>query len=295
MQEAKNQPCLQVMNKQTSFFLTFASVTIGLGMLLILQFENSDKFRLIFCDIGQGDGMLLVTPGGSQIVVDGGPGNKILECLAKHMPFYDRDVEVIVSTHPQQDHMQGLIAILERYQVKNIAATGISHSTDFYKVWQGSTAGEGAKIVEAKAGEKIKVDDVILEVLWPPVDQLAIWQQSPPSDLNESAVVIKAVYGDFCAYLTGDAPKEILVNIMDEPCEVLKLSHHGSRTGTDKAVITKSSPMIAIAQLGLKNRYGHPHQEVLDAVGDITFLRNDLNGEVEVDSDGKGWSVRSDR
>ena len=94
-----------MLDPKTKITLTLAVIFAGLGLLLIFSFQNSGKFRFITCDVGQGDGMLLVSPSGKQIVVDGGPGTKITDCLSANMPFWDRTVELVVATHAQKDHM----------------------------------------------------------------------------------------------------------------------------------------------------------------------------------------------
>ncbi len=283
------------MISKQSLLIYFALIFLGLGLLLIFQLKDLGKFRMIACDIGQGDGLLLITPGGSQIVVDGGPGKKILDCLSRYMPFWDRKVEVMVSTHPQQDHLEGLVAILGNYKVDTIVATGAVNNTQTFAAWKKATAKSGAKIYVPKAGDRLIADKLVLEVLWPPADKLSEWRNIPPSDLNENMVVLRVSYGGFCAYLTGDVPKEILGGIIDRRCQVLKVSHHGSTTGTNQKVLDEIKPQLAIIQVGAKNQFGHPHKATLDILesSGVKILRNDLNGEIEVDSDGRGFNVKS--
>lgn len=282
---------------KNNLLIYFALIFLGLGLLLISGLRDLGQFRLIACDIGQGDGLLLITPGGSQIVIDGGPGKKILDCLSRNMPFWDRKVEMMVSTHPQQDHMEGLVAILENYKVDKIVATGAVNNTQTFIAWQKAAISSGAKIYNPKAGDRLIADKLSFDVLWPSPDKLRQWQTAPPADLNESMVVLRVNYGGFCAYLTGDVPKEILGGIIDRRCQVLKVSHHGSNTGTNQKVIDEIRPQLAIIQVGAKNQFGHPHKAVLDILvaNGVKVLRNDLNGEVEVDSDGMSFSYKSVR
>src|SRR3989344_2117638 len=201
------------MDQKTKIFLTLAVIFAGLGVLLILSFQNLGKFRLIFCDVGQGDGMLLVSSSGKQIVVDGGPGTKIADCLSQNMPFWDRTVELVVATHAQKDHMEGLLEVLARYKVEMVAETKVASETDLYRAWREAVGKEKAKVYVAKKGDRVKVDQLTLDVLWPDAQKLSQWQASPPSDLNESAIVLRVSYGQFCAYLTADIPKETFVNL----------------------------------------------------------------------------------
>lgn len=272
------------MTLHSKVLLAAASIFVGLASLIIFQIADSGKFRLIACDVGQGDGMLLITPGGSQIVVDGGPGTRISDCLGRHVPLWDRTIEMMVLTHPHAEHMEGFLDILNRYQVKNILDTEAVNDTQLYREWKSAIAKEGAVIRFPVAGEAFALGNVTFEVLWPPKDKADIWKLSPPADLNDTSIVMRVTYGGLCAYLTGDLPKEILAKIIDRKCQVLKVVHHGSRTGTDEQVLSLIDPEVAVIQSGAKNQYGHPHQEVLDDLlgAGVKVLRNDLNGEVEI-------------
>ena len=286
------------MDSKTKFLLTTAFIFVVLGFLFIFQSKNTGNLRLIFCDVGQGDGILIISPSGRQAVVDGGPGNKMVDCLGKYMPFSDRTVELMVSTHPQTDHMEGLIGILENYEVKTIATTGVPAKIKLYDVWEDSTKAENATIYTPNIGDTVVLDPqgpVTLTVLWPPSDKVSEWQARPPADLNETAIVMRLNYGPstgsgFCAYLTADITKEILEQIVDKPCALLKIAHHGSRTGMSEAVVDKIRPQIAAIQNSKNNSYGHPHKETLDILNsrNVKVLRNDLSGTVEVDVDNMG-------
>ena len=284
------------MDAKTKITLTLAVIFAGLGLLLILSFQNSGQFRLIACDVGQGDGMLLVSPGGKQVVVDGGPGTKIVDCLSANMPFWDRSVELVVATHAQKDHMEGLLEVLARYKVEMVAETKVASETDLYRAWREAVGKEKAKVYVAKKGDRVKVDQLTFDVLWPGAQELSQWQASPPSDLNESAIVLRVSYGGFCAYLTADIPKETLQGLIDRQCQVLKISHHGSKTGTNQQILDSVNPVVAIIQVG-KNSYGHPTEEVIDLLTSnaVKILRNDTNGIIEITSDGKSFKAKSEK
>lgn len=281
---------------KTKITLTLAIIFAGLGLLLIFSFQNSGKFRLIACDVGQGDGMLLVSPAGKQIVVDGGPGTKIADCLSANMPFWDREIDLVIATHAQKDHMEGLLEVLSRYRVKMVVETKVASETDLYRAWQKAVEEEKAKIYVAKNGDRLKVDQLTLDVLWPDAQKLSQWQASPPSDLNESSIVLRLNYGQFCAYLTADIPKETLQGLVDRQCQVLKISHHGSKTGTNEEILNEVRPRLAIIQVG-KNNYGHPTKEVIDLLtsNGVKILRNDTNGIIEINSDGKSFKAKSEK
>src|SRR3989304_1750661 len=155
------------MDQKTKFLLTLALIFAVLGILVIFQAQGSGKLRLVACDVGQGDGILVISPGGRQVVVDGGPGTKIVDCLGQKMPFWDRTIEMMVSTHPQKDHMEGLLSVLSRYKVKMIATTQVKNETELFDEWQKALENEGAKIYTPKAGDQLKADRIEFDVLWP--------------------------------------------------------------------------------------------------------------------------------
>lgn len=292
------------MDQKTRFFFVLAISFIVLGLLLIFQSQTRGQPRLIFCDVGQGDG-ILITRGIKQVVIDGGPGTKIVDCLGQKMPFWDRTIEMVVLTHPQRDHLEGLIEVLARYDVGMIATTQVPNNTELFKEWEKSVGAEQAKIYVPNAGDQLVIDrgstpsgvePLSLQVLWPERDQIAIWKQNSPSDLNETSIVMRLDLNSICVYLTGDIPKEILEGLVDRPCQILKVSHHGSKTGTSQEILDKANPAVAIIQVG-KNSFGHPHKEVIDLLNSrgVKILRNDTNGIIEVESDGESFRLKSER
>lgn len=293
-----------MLDQKTKILATLALISVGLGLLVIFQVQSLGKLRLVFCDVGQGDGILIISPGGRQIVIDGGPGNKMVDCLGQKMPFWDRTIEMVVLTHPQKDHLEGLLGVLERYKVQMIATTQVANQTELFEVWQKATRAEGAKIHVPKAGDKLILDSIrgrtsSIDVLWPTEEKLDIWKLSALSELNESSIVVRVNYGQFCAYLTGDLPKtDLKLALQGEAlrgCEMLKISHHGSRTGTDGNILELTRPQIAVIQVG-KNSYGHPHKEVIDLLKlhNIKIFRNDINGIVEVQTNGVSFKTKTE-
>lgn len=278
------------MDAKAKIFLTLAAIFVFLGGLLIYQASTLGKLRLIFCDIGQGDGILVVTPAGKQILIDSGPGKRIGQCLSSKMPFWDRNIELMVPTHFQKDHIEGQIDVFSKYDVENVVTTKIAGDLSLAVQWNRSLAAEKSNVYVPKAGEKIVVDGVTFEVVWPTSEALAGWKENLPKDLNETSIVMRMVWqtkhGQSCAYFTGDIPWEILENIASKPCDLLKLAHHGSKTGTSDLVLEKINPKIAVIQVG-KNSYGHPAVEVLRLLAnhDVKVLRNDMEGTIEVDGE----------
>ena len=290
-----------MLDQKDKILLTFALILSALGFLIIFQTATLGKLRLVACDVGQGDGFLIVTPGGKQIVIDSGPGNKITDCLSSKMPFWDRTIEMVVLTHPQKDHLEGLLAVLSRYKVKMTLTTGVENETELFKGWQTAIKAEGAKIYAPKAGDRLILDSArgqtsSMDILWPTKDKLELWKLAGLSELNESSVVLRLQMGEFCAYLTGDIPKEILAGLIDRSCQVLKISHHGSKTGTNQEILDSAKPAVAVIQVG-KNSFGHPHKEVLDLLASkrVKIYRNDINGIIEIQTDGVSFKANAEK
>ena len=265
------------------------------GFSLIRQSSGQKiEEKFVFCDIGQGDGFVYITSGGSQIVFDSGPGVKITNCLDRIMPFGDRKIEAMLLTHPQQDHMQGQINVFENFQVERVFYTGVMASSQVFNEWLRLANAEKAQIVNLKRGDEVTAGAATFEVLWPPEEDEKVWKEEPPDDLNESSYVVRLDEGKFCAYLTGDVPKEIMALLVTKPCQLLKVGHHGSKTATDSFVVGKVLPKIAVIQVGANNRFGHPNGEALTALSQVgaKILRNDINGDIEVLFNAENGEIR---
>ena len=279
-----------MLSPKTKFALIISLILIVLGVLFIIESQKTGKLRLIFCDVGQGDGILIVSPNGKQVVVDGGPGTKIVDCLGKKMPFWDRTIEMMILTHAQKDHMEGQIELFDSYKVEKVIWTGVENETVIFDQWQESLKTEEAKVYLAKAGDTIIMGRISFDILWPTKTQISDWEKLPPQDLNDTSVVIRIEYENFCAYFTGDIPKEIFEELINKKCQILKVSHHGSKTGTSKEIVDKVDPQVVVIQVG-RNRFGHPNQDVLDLFEKTNVIRNDISAIVEIETDGNSYIV----
>ena len=251
---------------------------------------NDNKLHLIVCDIGQGDGIFIRTPKGDDILIDEGPDDSILDCLSNHMPFWDKSIEVMIATHPDADHITGLIYVLKSYNVIHYFTSEVSKDTAVYKRLQDALAEKNLTANYAFSGDRIDFSDkTSLLTVWPDKNS------NPGLDTNDFAIVNLLSYGNFKAVLTTDAPFSVEEMVSDKigKVDVLKVSHHGSKTGASDYFLSKIKPSLAIISVGLKNRYGHPAKEVLDLLTNhnIKYLRTDKSGEVEVVSDGNSFKV----
>ena len=256
-----------------------------------------NNLHVVICDVGQGDA-ILVSLGTSQMLIDGGPDNSVLGCLSRHMPFYDRQIEVMLMTHPQADHLTGLIDVSKRYSVLHFIRSDVTNSTLGFQDLIKAT--NRISMHFATAGDEINFKNLKFLVVWPTAEFVA-QNKDHVGDLNDFAVSGILTFGDFDVLLTADADSrvelaEMATGLLKE-VQVLKVPHHGSKTGMLSEWLNMISPKLAVISVGKKNRYGHPHQDALDLLlsHQIKILRTDQSGDVEIVSDGRKWWYKVDK
>ncbi len=283
-----------------NFSLIILSLLLALNILawiVVFDLSKIQPLEVVFFDVGQGDSIFIETPEKQQILIDGGPGSAILEKLGKEMPFYDNTLDLIILTHPEKDHLTGLISVLKRYKVENILWTGIKRDTSESKEWERKILEEKANIKITQAGQRILWESdshSFMEILYP----LENLEGQEFEDSNETSIVSRLVFGEKSFLFTGDIRKSEEKALLEQRAnldsDILKVSHHGSKTSNSKEFVEKVSPEIAVISLGKENSYGHPHQEVLDILEDygIKILRTDQNGDIKIISDGENYQIK---
>ena len=301
--------------KSVFYVLAFLGLLNVFVWLIVYDLSKACFLEVTFLDVGQGDAIFIETPQRNQILIDGGPNSAILEKLNTRMPFWDRTIDLIILTHPESDHLTGLIEVLKRYKVENILWTGIIRDTNEYQEWEKLVENEDAEIKIAQAGQRINLStfaetslhllprptsrgsasevDRYIEILYP-FESLAGQEFK---DSNNSSIVAKLVFGKNSFLFTGDTYKSVEKELIEKGIsinsDVLKVAHHGSKTSTSQDFVREVFPQIAVISAGRNNSYGHPHQETLDTLAkyDITIFRTDLQGDIEIISDGKNYGV----
>ncbi len=248
----------------------------------------SKELTVTFFDVGQGDAIHVATPDGYELLIDGGPTAAVLRELSRNRSFFDHDIDVVVATHPDSDHIAGLVDVFERYVVDYIVESGAQSDTATAAAFDDAARTEGARRILAKAGQIIQLGASTTVQILSPRGNTSEWET------NTASVVVRVVYGDTAFMLTGDAPtsiEEYLVRSYGQQLrsDVLKLGHHGSKTSSSEVFLEAVHPVYAIVSAGVDNRYGHPHQEVLDRVAaqHIEIERTDERGAVTFKSNGK--------
>ena len=272
-------------------------VLFGLNILAwiaVYDLSRAQGLEVTFFDVGQGDAIFIETPQGHQILIDGGPDDTIIKKLGKEMPFWDRTIDLIILTHPERDHLAGLLEVLNQYKVKNILWTGVLRDTAEFQEWQKLIKEERANVFIAKAGQQVVWDatpDSLgshprrFQILYP----FESLEGSKSQNSNDTSIIASLTFGETSFLFTGDTPKSIERLLLTRgkqqlDSEVLKVGHHGSKTSSAPEFIKEVSPEIAIISAGQDNSYGHPHPEVLETLEKygITILRTDKDGDIKI-------------
>ncbi len=287
------------------------------SIYILARESREGELTVAFLDIGQGDAIFIQAPNGNQILLDGGPGKAVLRELSKVMPFYDRSIDVVIASHADQDHVGGLPDVLRKYKVGIFMEPGVpGESSSYEELERLVTKEEGEEKIKKILARRGMVVDLgggaVLQILFPDRDPSGM-------ETNMSSIVARLVYGENEFLLTGDSPKaieEYLVSLEKNPKEghlqnapvpegalqedfslqsdVLKAGHHGSKTSTSPTFLGAVSPKYVVISSGKNNRYGHPHQEVLDILDTFgaKILRTDTSGRIIFKSNGKMLQVK---
>ncbi len=253
------------------------------GILVYALWRESPNQTLVvsFLDIGQGDAILIEAPNGNQMLIDGGPNKSVLRGLGRHLPWYDRFIDVVVATHPDADHVGGLPFVLERFKVGAVLEPGVSSDTATYTWFEREIREQNISRVLARRGMKVVLDDdVTFTILYPDRDTVGM-------ETNEASVIGELEYGSTSFLLTGDASAKIENALVYQDSSrlqatVLKAGHHGSKTSTSQSFLDQVTPQYVVISAGVDNRYGHPHQEVVSRLqgAGAAILSTAISGDV---------------
>ncbi len=267
--------------------VVLAAAIVALAIAMIHRPDGIARITIF--DVGQGDAILLEGSRGGRLLVDGGPDpGRLLVALDEHLPPWDRRIDVVVLSHPHEDHAAGLAAVLGRYGVERVLEPGMVGPGPGYAALDAALAGGGIGRGVLSAGDRLAVDDISLRVLWP--DAGAVPEQPPDGGTginNVSIVLLGEVWGHRFL-LTGDIEEEIDPTLLARglpQVEVLKVAHHGSRTSSTAPLLAAVRPRIAVVSAGRGNPYGHPAAATVgrfEAAG-VRLLRTDTDGTVEIE------------
>jgi competence protein ComEC len=289
-----------LINKKLTIIVAglLTAVLILLGVLLWPSSANG-KLEVDFLDVGQGDATLIKTPYGQKILIDGGPDNKVVKEIGGNLSFFDRDIDLMILTHPHADHVTGLVEVLKRYNVKKILATGVSYNTSEYIAWLEEIQKKNIPFEAITGPLEINLgDNLNLKILYPLsdlVNQNVANGNAPMAlgkKLNNTSIVAKLVYNKTSFLFTGDIEEEVeqelLKQNVDLKADVLKVAHHGSDSSSTVDFIKAIMPWIAVIEAGKDNQFNLPDYRIVKRIQDkgARVFRTDVDGEVKVFSDG---------
>lgn len=254
--------------------------------------------KTVFFDVGQGDAIFIETPTRRQILVDGGPSAKILAKLAAEMNFWDNRIDVVILTHPDADHISGLVDVFRRYQIGLFVHPGISQPTAEYREILKIVKEKKIPVWVARQGSRIEFGDgASAEILWPPAGL-----PHNISNTNRSSVVGKFNFGSKSFLFMADVETQEERNIIDFAgagirADVLKVGHHGSKNASGENFLAVVQPYFSVISVGKNNRYGHPHPAVISRLEKIgsRILRTDIMGNIKILTDGLTLKILSDK
>lgn len=290
------------------FFGILLSIVAVIWLAVFVTPDNN--FHIIACDVGQGDAMLL-TYKSFQVLIDGGPNNKVLNCLSKYLPFWDKTIEMVILTHPEADHFMGLVDVFKNYKINYFLASQVDNSTPSYSLLKSLVGGSQTKVINPYVGFKMKYGLIYLDILSPSQNLILSQDYEQTSNTMEKLGIIQTKmslntfsiiglwrFENFRVLTTGDAPSSVLneLALTNPPQEIdlLKVAHHGSKTSLSQKLLNSYKPKIALISVGKNNIYRLPNQEVLDILKEegTKIFRTDEIGDIEVITNGKNWWLK---
>jgi len=266
----------------------------GMGVITLLIWLAvgtlpDGRLHVTFLDVGQGDAILITLPDGRQMLIDGGPSATDLNWrLGRKMPFWDRSLDVVINTHPDADHLGGLVSILERYEVGQVIVSDMAGHSELYEEWERQLDQAKLQPVIGQSGMALSLGKGITATILSPGSH-TLSADNP----NDHSVVVRLEMGQISFLLPGDieTPIERSLVYADIPltATVLKSPHHGSNTSSSESFLDAVNPQLAIISVGEDNKFGHPSSAVLDRYAEhgITVLRTDQQGTIEFITDGE--------
>lgn len=276
-------------------FVAAGVVLFGLVIFLWNAGRPDGRLHVAFLDVGQGDSIFVQTPNGRQLLIDGGRyPSDTLDQLGRQMPFWDRSLDLVIATHPDADHIAGLVEVLDRYEVSSLITNGEDEAVDAtHAALLAAAAERGIPLHATQEGETILLDEAVR------LDILHAGAPDQGESRNDASIVTRLTFGALSVLLTGDAESAAETTMLENGVAlesvILKAGHHGANTSSSAPFLQAVSPQIVIISAGRDNSYGHPHAAMLGRVEAIgaTTLRTDELGTLEMVTDGRQmwWSA----
>jgi competence protein ComEC len=245
------------------------------------------SLRITTLDVGQGDA-ILVEVSGRRMLIDGGPDPARLSTeLDRVIPAWDRRIDLLVASHPHEDHLAGLPKLLDRYRIASVVGSEERGGGPAASSWREILASSRIAYHQVFTGDKFQLGAARLSVLWPDESYLSLPPGNDGRALNDRSIVLRLDVPGFSALFTGDIESDIdarIIRNISAPVDFLKTPHHGSKGSTSRALLNVLDPRVSVVSVGVKNTYGHPAAETLQRLGErgAAVERTDLNGTVTI-------------
>lgn len=277
--------------------LGVAAISVALTLLGAAD-AGGRADRIVMLDVGQGDAILVESRDGARMLVDGGPDpDRVIAQLDAVIAPWDRRIDIVVLTHPHEDHVAGLVRVLGRYRVGRVFEPGMRGRGPGWAAWDAALRG-GPPRATLAAGQRLALGGIALRVLWPMPGAVPAAPGASGTAINDTSIVLLGTASGRRFLLTGDAEEDVDPALLGEgmpAVDVLKVAHHGSATATSAALLAAARPAVALISVGAGNDYGHPTAAALGRLRDAgaRVYRTDLDGRVEADLGPAGVEVRA--
>ncbi len=282
----------------------FLLLLLSLLIIAILQLPDGN-LHIISCDVGQGDATLIIYKN-IQLLTDGGPDNKVVNCLGRHLPFWDRKLEMVIATHPDSDHITGLSEVIKRYKVKNLLINPIDSGTPNDRMLISTVGSSRVNVVNPMDKQKYMLDLMSLDIVNPTDAEYnseiiqnvnsKLDKYIKVKDTNLYSIVYILSFKKFRGLFTGDmtpaTSDSLAAGQLDLHVDYIKTPHHGSKNGLTQNLLEKIRPKVATISVGKDNQWGFPSPSILEILKkyNVKVLRTDLLGDIEYITDGnKYW------
>ncbi len=252
--------------------------------------QTSANVTIKFIDVGQGEAILIALPE-KTVLIDAGPTGSAPKIAQVLQELGRNKIDYLVATHPDEDHIGGMADVISSTQIGTIYAPNKTNNTATYRKFLTAIQNNNLQITLAETGTIIdQTDSYKLEILWPKKD-------ANFPDTNDYSIIIKLSVGNKTFLFTGDAPTNAILDSNPGHIDVLKLSHHGSRTGTTEQLVRKLSPTYAVLSYAVDNSYGHPMQSVLNALHkhSVEVWGTGANGTITITCDGTNIDISGEK
>ncbi len=282
-------------HKKKSFIVITLVFLASCYLWTLFQALPDGKLYVYALDVGQGDAILIKTPEGKKVLIDGGPGNVVLERLNEELSFFENTIDMMILTHPHADHVDGLVEVLKRYEVKKVLFTGVECHYPTYEEFMRLIYEKEIPFGFSESDKDYLLEpNVYLDILYPiePITGQEV------KNLNNSSITLILVYGETRMLLTGDAEEEqeeeILMTAADISANIYKAGHHGSKTATSEIFFSSVRPEAVFICAGKDNHFGHPHEETMSLLerNEVEVRVTKDNGTIEYVSDGKNYKIQ---